>query len=165
MGLRDIILALHVAAGAAGLALGPLAWWTERHAPRRSRPGVAYHWAVLAVSLTAIALAALNWSALWWLVPLAVVSYALALLGLLFSCRRASGSDRMYAHGQGGSYIALLTALSVVSVHGPWEVAAWVLPTLVGLPLIERRARSLAAGPLHAARPGPAQAGNVCGRC
>ena len=52
---------------------------------------------------------------------------------------------RTYARGQGGSYIALVTALLVVSVDGNAAVAAWVLPTLVGHPLIERRVASLEA--------------------
>jgi len=59
------------------------------------------------------------------------------------------------AHGQGGSYIALLTALVVValtvdgSVDGPVDGAAaalpWVLPALVGTSLIERWRRRLIA--------------------
>ena len=52
---------------------------------------------------------------------------------------------RTYARGQGGSYIALVTALLVVSVDGNAAVAAWVLPTLVGHPLIERRVARLRA--------------------
>ena len=99
--------------------------------------------AVLAVSLTAVALAALDWSALWWLSLLAALSYGLALLGLLAPSRQGRGWLRAYAHGQGGSYIALVTALLVVSLDGPASTAAWFVPTLVGLPLIEWRVAHL----------------------
>jgi hypothetical protein len=42
-------------------------------------------------------------------------------------------------------YIALATALLVVATAGPAMVLAWVAPTLVGLPLIERRVKRLSA--------------------
>ena len=83
MEARDVLLSLHVAAGALGLALGPLAVRAERWAAHRSRAGARSHWSVLAVSLTAVVVAARDWSTLWWLSVLAVVSYGLALLGLL----------------------------------------------------------------------------------
>jgi hypothetical protein len=51
---------------------------------------------------------------------------------------------RVYAHSQGGAYIALVTALLVVSLEGPAATAAWVAPLLVGLPLIERRVATIA---------------------
>ncbi|MCA1700932.1 MAG: hypothetical protein LC790_19340 [Actinobacteria bacterium] len=93
----------------------------------------------MVVSLSALALAALDLSALWWLAPLAALAYALAVLGLLAPRRRGRGWVRAYAHGQGGSYIALVTALLVVSLDGTASAAAWFVPTLLGLPLIEWR--------------------------
>ena len=143
--LADILLAVHVAAGALGLVLGPAAMWAERRPPYLSRAGVGYHWAVLAVSVTAAGLVALDWPRLWWLAPLAAVSYGLALVGLLAPRRRGRGWVRAYAHGQGGSYVALVTALLVVSVDGPLGAAAWLGPTLVGLPLIEWRVAGISA--------------------
>lgn len=139
MEAHDTLLSLHVAAGAAGLALGPIAVWAERRPPHVSRAGSAYHWAVLTVSLTAVGLAALDWSALWWLSVLAALAYALALLGRFAPRWRRRGWVRAYAHGQGGSYIALVSALLVVSLDGPASAAGWITPTLVGLPLIEWR--------------------------
>ena len=47
----------------------------------------------------------------------------------------------MIAHGLGGSYIALVTALLVVSagdISMTAEIFAWILPTAVGVPLIVR---------------------------
>ncbi len=46
---------------------------------------------------------------------------------------------------QGGSYIAMTTALLVVNLgtHATW---AWVAPTLVGSPIIAWVSREIAAG-------------------
>ncbi len=76
--------------------------------------------------------------------PLALFASACVATGLFASRRHL----RLRLHGFGGSYIALVTALLVVSIDGPVAVAAWTLPTLVGLVLIERAvARSRRAGP------------------
>jgi hypothetical protein len=52
---------------------------------------------------------------------------------------------RVYAHGQGGSLIALVTAALVVSLDGTAAAAAWIVPTLIGVPLIERRVTRISA--------------------
>ena len=138
-GARDGLLVVHVAAGALGLVLGLAAILAEGPPDYRSRAGAGYCWAVLVVALTALGLVAFDVASLWWLAPLAAISAALALLGYLAPRRRRRGWVRLYAHGQGGAYIALITALSVVSLDGPASVAGWVLPALAGVPLIERR--------------------------
>lgn len=160
---HDIVLALHVAAGALGLVLGPLTILAERTRPHRSRAGLAYHWSVLGVAVTAVGLVAFDPSRLWWLAPLAALSYGLALLGVVASRRHGDRWVRLHARGQGGSYIALVTALLVVSLDGPVGIAAWILPSLVGHRLVERRVARLSAregagraGPSPAPRPSPA---------
>lgn len=151
--VHDSLLAFHVAAGALGLVLGAVALRVSEPRFLDGRAARAYHGSVLAVSLTAVGLVALDWPELWWLSLLAVLSYALALLGLLAPRRRWRSWVRAYAHGQGGSYIALVTALLVVSIDGPATAAGWVLPTLVGLPLIERRVARLRAAEGSGSRP------------
>lgn len=163
---HDSLLALHVTVGSLGLILGPVAMWAERRPPYRSRAGAAYHWAVLAVSLSAVGLVALSFSAFWWLLPLVALSYGLALLGRLAPRRHGRRWVRMYVHGQGGSYIALVSALLVVSVDSPASVAAWVLPTLVGSCLIERRVARIRAGErTEQPRVPEADAVGAAGRC
>ena len=143
---RDFLLALHITAGSLGLALGPAALWRSRGGPAVvADVGPAYVFSVLAVSLTALGLIALDWSQLWWLAILAAFSSGLAVVALVAPRLRFRGWERACAHGEGGSYIALVTALLVVSVDGPAAVAAWTLPTLAGLPLIEVRAARLRA--------------------
>jgi hypothetical protein len=141
---HDAVLSLHIVTGALGLLAGPLAIRAERREPHRSLAGAIYLWAVLAVAVTALAVVAFRPAALWWLVPLALLTAVLAVLGRVAPRRRGPGWIRAYAHGQGGSYIALVTAALVVSLEGVAMVAAWVAPTLIGLPLIERRVRRLA---------------------
>jgi len=72
-------------------------------------------------------------------VPIAVLSYGLALAGYLGSRHGWPLWGR--AHGWGGSYIALVTALLVVSARGhsgALEALAWILPAAIGTPLIVR---------------------------
>jgi hypothetical protein len=135
-----VLLGLHIISGAAALALGVLALiGAARRQSSRDLLLAAYLWAVLATCLTAILLSALDWSRLWWIVPLAVVSYLLALVGYL--AVRRGWAQWIAAHGLGGSYIALVTALLVVSagdISTTAEIVAWILPAAVGVPLIFR---------------------------
>jgi hypothetical protein len=142
----DGVLAAHVLAGAAGLGLGAAALGAEPTPAYRSRAGAGYVWAVAAVAITAIALVALDGWALWWLVPLAVLALSLALAGYVAPARRRGPWVRLYAHGQGGAYIALVTALLVVSLPGAAATVAWIVPTLIGLPLVERRVSHIEEG-------------------
>lgn len=142
MTLFGAILALHIAAGAAGLILGPIAMRARKRRGVHTRAGEAYHWVVLAVCLTASLLAFLDWERLWWFLPIALGSYAFALVGYMAAKRRWQGWLRAHIAGQGGSYIAMMTAVLVVNwetltgtrgIHSPW---AWALPTVVGSPII-----------------------------
>lgn len=146
---HGILLGLHTAAGVAGLALGGLVIWLSRERPLVDDGSAAYHWTVLAVSLTAVGLLILDWPNLWWLMLLAALAYGLPLLGYLPPRRRFRGWTGVYAHGQGGSYVALVTAFVVVSltvdgpVHGAPAVVVWLLPTLIGDRLTRRWHRRL----------------------
>jgi hypothetical protein len=142
------LLNIHIGAGVLGLLLGPLAIWRDTrqlgagHAPT-STVSAAYPWSVLAVGLSATVLVVRYRADLWWLVPVAAFSYALAVLGRYAATRRFRGWSHAYVHGQGGSYIALVTALVVVSLtvdgplQGPVVLVPWLLPTIVGTLMIE----------------------------
>jgi uncharacterized membrane protein len=137
-----VVLALHIAAGAAGLILGPIAMRARKRPGLHTRAGEAYHWVMLAVCLTASLLAVLDWERLWWFLPIAAGSYAFALLGYVSAKRRWRGWLRAHITGQGGSYIAMTTALLVVNwetltgARGISSPVAWALPTVVGSPII-----------------------------
>lgn len=131
-----MLLAAHVAVGAAALITGPLAYASRRRRPAAIR---SYFAAVLCVAATALALVAAQPAALWWLAPLALLTAVLAELGRRASRGKAVGARRLAAHGWGGSYIALVTALLVVSVS--MAPAIWLLPSVAGVALIELHLR------------------------
>ena len=142
MSLFGLVLALHIAAGTVGLVLGPIAMTARKRPGLHTRAGETYHWVMLAVCVTAAALAALDWQRIWWFLPIAAGSYAFALLGYVAAKRRWKGWLGAHVTGQGGSYIAMTTAVLVVNwqaltgtrgIASPW---AWALPTAVGTPLI-----------------------------
>jgi hypothetical protein len=109
-----------------------------------TRVGEAYHWFVLAVSVSALALAAFDWTRLWWLAVIAVGTYGLALAAYAAAKRRPRGWLHVHVAGQGGSYIALVTAVLVVNLEGP--LLLWFLPTLAGTPVLVWLQREIGLG-------------------
>jgi hypothetical protein len=134
---KDVVLWIHVAAGVLAWVLGAIALWLSVNRRRAGDGLTAFHWSVLAVAITASVLVAFQLEDLWWLWLLAVFSYGLALLGHFAPRARSPGWLRLGIHGQGGACIALVTATFVVSVDGLAQIAAWAVPTLVGIPLLE----------------------------
>jgi uncharacterized membrane protein len=136
------VLLFHIAAGTIGLVLGPIAMAARKGSRLHARAGELYHWVILAVCVSAAGLAWLDWTRLWWFLPIAVGSYVFALVGYVAAKRRWRGWLAAHISGQGGSYIAMLTAVLVVNWamltgtsgrSSPW---AWILPTLIGSPII-----------------------------
>jgi len=142
--MRGVVLAVHVLAGCGGLLLGP---W----AVRSLRAEDAYVLAVAVLGTTALGLVALTPSS-WPLAPVAVATGLAAATG-----RRLRGRGRpgLRLRLSGGSYVALVTALLVVRTGG---VLAWLLPTAVGVLLLEAAAARREAGPGRAPGPAPAAA-------
>jgi hypothetical protein len=138
-------LSVHVGCGATGLVLGPVAMFSAKRKGRHTFAGEAYHWVFLVLFGSAIALAVLNWDQVWWLVPVGAGSYALALLGYLAGKIRWRGWLRSHVTGQGGSYIAMLTALLVVNM-GVSSPLPWLVPTVLGTPIIAWVNAQIAAG-------------------
>lgn len=107
---------------------------SKRRGPH-TRLGEAYHWIVLIVCLSAAMLAILAWERSWWFLPIAVFSYANVLVGYVAAKQRRPGWLPVHIGGMGGSYIALTTALLVGNV-GRSLPLAWLLPTIIGSPMI-----------------------------
>lgn len=133
--MHTLVLVVHVLAGTTGLVLGPVAMRAAKRRGLHTTVGSAYHWWVLTVGVSAVALAAFDPAGLWWFVPIALGSYVSAAAGRWAARARPAGWLEWHIRGMGGSYIALVTALAVVNAGGAW--IAWALPTLVGSPLIE----------------------------
>jgi hypothetical protein len=82
-----------------------------------------------------VVLAVLDFAGLWWFLFVAAGSYAFAVRAVIAARQGRPNWLGRYIRGQGGAYIALWTAIVVVSVnHLP---AVWFIPTAVGAPLIE----------------------------
>lgn len=128
--------------GAGGLAVGSVAIADALRGARNIWVGRLFHWIVLAVCLSAVGLVMFDWSGLWFFVPIAAGSYAFALRAYLADRRRRVGWLEPYIRGVGGAYIALVTAVVVVSFG---SAVAWILPTLIGVPLIELSVRRIHA--------------------
>jgi hypothetical protein len=135
--MRTLVLSVHVVAGTAGLLLGPLlllagrAHGVLRIAPAAAGMAVAYQVAVAGLTLTALGLVAFDVGRLWWLAPIAAATEAMALGGRRAGQRAQRGwAIRLL----GGSYVALVTALLVVSWFS-W--ISWLLPTALMVPVIE----------------------------
>lgn len=146
--LHTTLVLVHVVVGTIGLVLGPMAMRQDTRRLLAGEIGTGpvsrgYRGVVLLVSLSAVALVVENRPDLWWLVPVSVLTYALAVLARESARRRFSGWINGYVHGQGGSYIALVTALIVVEltvdgpVTGPAQLVPWLAPTVLGTVLIE----------------------------
>jgi uncharacterized membrane protein len=133
----SLVLIIHVAAGTTGLILGPIAMIARKRRGRHTRVGEVYHWVMLAVCLSAAAMALADWSRIWWFLPIATFSYANALLGYLAAKIRWRGWLAAHIGGMCGSYIALVTALLIVNFR-PVPLWLWFLPSIVGTPLIMR---------------------------
>ena len=129
--MRSVVLTVHLAAGIAGLLVGPAAIRAAMKDQRGTASTAGYLAAVTVLTASAAALVALRPGALWPFLLLAVGTQAAVL-----AARHARRIDH-HVRLVGGSYISLVTALLVVS----WgSIAAWILPTLIGTYLVERAA-------------------------
>jgi hypothetical protein len=131
---HTVALVIHIAAGVAGVLLGPVVLYCAA-AGRITRFAGVYHASVLLVCVSAAVLSVLDFANLWWFLLVAAGSYAFALRAFTAARRRHPGWLPRYIRGQGGAYIALWTAIIVVSVNDLPVV--WLIPTAVGAPLIE----------------------------
>jgi hypothetical protein len=153
--IGDLVLGVHIAAGAAGLAVGPIAIRNAARSTGGHRARDVYHWLVAAVCLSAVVLAVLDWSRLWFFVPIAVASYGFAVVGHLAPKHRWRSRRQAHIRGYGGAYIALITAVFVVSFTS--LPLLWLLPTAFGAPALHRLSHraKVATGSSHAGGPAP----------
>jgi hypothetical protein len=111
---------------------------------RHTLAGTVYYWSLAVVFASATIMAALRLARDWHLLLIAVVAFGVGSLGYLARRRRWQGWLRIHLLGMSGSYIALLTGFYVD--NGPrlplWNrlptIAFWLLPSLVGIPLVLR---------------------------
>jgi hypothetical protein len=130
--VHHVLLIVHVATGTAGLLIGPAALAVRKGA-RHRRVGLAYQVLVAGMTGSAVGLVVLAPARLWALGLVALATEAAALAGWRERRRHRRGWLPRHIRLMCGSYVSFVTAALVVNWSTP---VAWVLPTLVGTPLI-----------------------------
>jgi hypothetical protein len=152
--MRTILLIIHISSGSLALGTGPVAMLVPKRPGLHPRLGIAYQVLTGLLCVSAIGLAALT-PAVWWLGVIAVATWAAALAGWQVRRKRCRAWLPLHISFMCGSYISLTTALLVVNL-GLGDPAAWILPTIIGTPLIARRAYLAVVRPPVKAGPGVA---------
>jgi hypothetical protein len=151
-----IALAIHVLAGLTCVVSGALAALSKKRPGRHPKAGTVYYWGMSVIFVTATVMAAIRWSEDAYLFALAVVAFSAATLGR--QARRQRWRNWPYFHipAMSMSYVTLLTAFYVDNgPHLPLynrlpTIVFWVVPSLIGVPLIVRALRSRQAAALTA---------------
>jgi hypothetical protein len=147
-----LALGLHVAAGSAGLVLGPIAMFAAKRPGLHTRSGAAYYYVFIILFGSSVALAVLDMKQAWWLALVGGGSYALALVGYRSAKHRRPRWLIGHVSGMAGSYISMVTALLVVNLNAMSgassfsRVLAWIVPTAIGIPIITWINFQIAAG-------------------
>lgn len=153
MDVHTALLAPHVAAGTLGLALGPLAMVLPKRA-RHAVVGRLFVGVTVVMTTTALALALMSLPANAHLAVIATATLAACVAGLVVRRRHRPGWLRPHVVLMLSSYLSFTTAFLLTVWDSP---LAWVLPTVVGSPLIALTVRRLPAGAPRR-RPAPAVA-------
>ena len=137
-----VALAVHIAAGLTAVVAGALAATAKKRPGRHPTAGRVYLTALGFIFATATIMSVIRWREDAHLFAIACVAAGLGLFGWRARRRRRPGWSTRHAIGMGGSYIVLLTGFYVD--NGPflpiWDrlphVTYWLVPSLVGVPLI-----------------------------
>jgi hypothetical protein len=147
-----MFVGVHIAVGLTCVITGAIAALSRKGRGRHSTFGDVYFAGICGLFATATGLAIMRWREDYGLFLIGLAAFGLALAGFLARRRHWPG-DAAHIIGMGGSYVAMLTAFYVDNgKHLPlWDrlptFAFWLLPSLVGVPLIVRALRKYAASP------------------
>lgn len=138
---------IHVVAGLVSVVTGALAALSHKGSARHITVGRVYFGGICTVFGTATAMAVMRWREDYGFFLIGLVAFCLALTGFTARVRHWPG-DSVHIIGMGGAYVAMLTAFYVDNgKHLPlWDrlptAAFWVLPSVVGVPIIVRALRN-----------------------
>ena len=141
------VLAIHVAAGLTAVVSGVVAMLSQKGPGRHPRAGTVCYWSLGVVFATMTFLAVTRWAHDYHLFILGALAFVAATAGRHFAPSRTAGRVRIHIVAIGSSYILLLTAFYVDNGAAlpVWRnlptLAYWLVPLLVGAPLIARALR------------------------
>ena len=139
-----LIFGVHIPLGLACVALGASAMMSEKRRGRHSMFGTIYFWCLLALFVSASALSLMRWTENYHLFILGAMSFACAWIGRAALRGRWSSWVSIHIAGMGLSYVLMLVAFYVDNGKQLplWKelphVTYWLLPMIVGVPLILR---------------------------
>lgn len=138
------VVALHVLIALVSVVSGIVAMLSPKRAGRHPNFGSIYFWSLSLVFVSATILSAMRWRENYHLFILGLLAFAAAIFARQAVRRRVPYWARLHIAGMGMSYILLLTAFYVDNGHSLplWkelpEIAYWIVPGAVGMPLIVR---------------------------
>jgi hypothetical protein len=138
------VVGVHILLGLACVVTGAIAMLSQKRPGRHPLNGTIYFWSLAGVFLTATGLAAVRWAEDYHLFVLGALSFAAAYSGRKARRQRWRHWARLHITGMGSSYVLLLIAFYVDNGKNLplWRdlppVAYWLLPAVVGIPLIIR---------------------------
>ncbi|MBO0765880.1 MAG: hypothetical protein J2P50_15030 [Hyphomicrobiaceae bacterium] len=136
------IVGVHILFGIGAVTAGAIAMLSRKGRGRHAQSGTLYFWLLLGVFGTMSALALLRWAENSHLFMLGTLSILSAYSGRAAARYRWPQWPRLHLFGMGASYIFMLSAFYVDNGKNLplWrdlpEIAFWVLPGAIGLPLI-----------------------------
>jgi hypothetical protein len=154
------IVGLHVLIGSVCVVSGIVAMLSPKRAGRHPTFGSIYFWSLSLAFLSATILSAIRWKEDYHLFILGTLAFAAAIFARQAIRRRGPYWTRVHITGMGTSYVLLLTAFYVDNGKSLplWEelpsIAYWILPAIVGIPLIVRALlrHPLARHPSHSSK-------------
>ena len=135
---------IHISTAVVSFLIGPMAMRAPKKLGWHTQIGTAYSFLMLIACITAAILAAFNWQASASLFFVSIFSFSFLAMGWFAARNRKPGWVGKHITGMLGSYIALMTAVLLVgakhiSLLGELPpFALWILPTLIGAPLVRR---------------------------
>lgn len=138
------LVGMHVLAALTCVCVGPVAMLSRKEPGRHPLFGTIYYWGLFVVFLSATALAAMRWPEDYHLLLLGILAFGAATFGRAARRGRWRGWVRLHISGMGFSYVVMVTAFYVDNGKSlpVWRdlphITYWLVPSLVGIPLIVR---------------------------
>jgi uncharacterized membrane protein len=135
---------VHIAFGISATLTGAIAMLMKKGRGRHSRFGKLYFWMLTGVCITMAILSAMRWKQNYSLFILGALAFTAVSVGRHYAGRYDLQGLRLHISSMGASYVLMLTAFYVDNGKNLplWrelpQIAFWLLPAAIGIPLIVR---------------------------